>query len=81
MLHTPYTAEKQLLTRNKGKLVPAFNYRCSLCNHSETRFNIRIERADKQKCERCHRSMARMVSEANFRPKGDGWTPKHYGDK
>jgi putative FmdB family regulatory protein len=61
--------------------MPSYQYRCSPCNYSETRFNVRIERADKQKCERCHALLTRMVSEANFKLSGDGWTPKHYGDK
>ena len=61
--------------------MPAYNYRCSPCNYSETRFNIRIERSDKHKCDRCHQPMQRMISEANFKLKGEGWTPKHYGNK
>ncbi len=56
--------------------VPSFQFRCVPCNHSETRYNIRIEMADRQKCERCHQPMQRMVSEANFQLKGDGWTKK-----
>ncbi len=54
--------------------MPQYEFRCTPCNHSETRFNIRIERADKQKCDRCHQPMQRMVSEANF--KVVGGTPR-----
>ena len=58
--------------------MPSYQYRCSPCNYSETRFNVRIERADKQKCERCHALMARMTSEANFVLKGPGFHQNDY---
>lgn len=45
----------------------------------ETRYNIRLERADKQKCLQCRAIMTRRPSAPNV--KIEGGTPRHYGGK
>lgn len=59
--------------------MPSYALKCPSCGFEETRFNIRIERADRQKCVQCNAVMVRVVTAPNVVFKGDGWTPRHHG--
>ena len=58
--------------------MPRYDYKCKKCGiiEIEHRMNEKIE-----ECPKCKGKIKKLISSSDFILKGEGWTPKHYGDK
>ena len=59
--------------------MPSYHYSCPQCADEVTRFNIRVEMRDKQRCDYCSYPLARLLTAAEFKLVGKGFHANDYG--